>query len=120
MILNKMFLVVTSFCSLLVNFQCNGMNYMPIVRTEQTSQQLANALRQNLLKASNPREVGKIIATEIANNDVSCQIGPQITLLSQHLREHGHWNDIYALKTHRGDRAPSSRYATTAANLNVV
>ena len=120
MILNKICLVVISFCFLLVDFQCNGMDYRPIVRTGQTSQQLANSLHQNLLKASNPCEVGQIIATEIANNDVSCQIGPQITLLSQHLREHGHWNDIYALNAFRRNRAPDSRYATTVANLNVV
>lgn len=120
MILNRTYLLVVSFCFLLVNFQCNGMAYVPIVRMGQTSQQLANALHRNILGAANPCEVGQIIAAEIANNDVSCQLGPQTTLLSQHLREHGHWNDTYALRAYRGAYAPVSRYTTTVANLNVV
>ena len=120
MILKRTYLVVVSFCFLLVKFQCNGMNYVRMDRSGKTSQQLANELHRNLLNASNPREVGQIIAAEIANNDVSCQIGPQATLLSQHLREHGHWNDVYALNAFRGNHAPKSRYATTVANLNVV
>lgn len=120
MILNRTRLLVVSFYFLLVDFQCSGMAYVPIARAGQTSQQLANTLRLNILGAANPREVGQIIAAEIANNDVSCQLGPQTTLLSQHLREHGHWNDTYALVGRRGAYAPASRYATAVANLNVV
>lgn len=111
-ILNEGRLVVVLFCFLLPNLQCYGMNYVPLNRAGQSSQQLATTLHQNILTANNSTEVARIIATEIGSNNIACQLESQVAFLNQHLREHGHWIDAYMLWTYGA--APDSRYATTA------
>lgn len=44
---------------------------------------------------------------------------PQITLLCQHLREYGHWNDTCALTVHRGIHAPDSRFNVAGGPFSV-
>ncbi|MDR2371869.1 MAG: hypothetical protein LBD60_01845 [Puniceicoccales bacterium] len=62
--------------------------------------------------------MGPILTAEIGNNDHYCDLGTQLNYLAEHLREHGHWGDAYALKTYRGPKAPDSKYETNPV-LNV-
>jgi hypothetical protein len=93
--------------------------YVPINRKGKTSQQLAGELRERLLKVANPVNVGPILAAEVGNNDKKCKRTVQVTYLAEHLREHGHWEETYAVRDHRGLRAPDSKYRTVSG-LNVT
>ena len=44
----------------LADLECDEMHYVPINRTGQSSQQLVMRLRQNVLRANSPLEVGQI------------------------------------------------------------
>jgi hypothetical protein len=100
-------------------FSCEGAGgYIPVNRMGKTSQALATRLRNRLLSVVNPTDIGPILAAEIHNNDHRCDRDTQLTYLTEHLREHGHWEDAYAIVQHRGMHAPDSKYETNP-DLNV-
>jgi hypothetical protein len=96
-------------------FPCKGAgSYVPIGRTGKTSQALATRLRNKLLRVANPRDIGPILAAEISNNDHRCSLVNQLIYVCEHLREHGHWNNAYAIVQHRGKNTPDSKYETNS------
>lgn len=67
------------------------MAYIPLNRANNiSSQQLANDLRDILLRVDDPLEVVKIISAEIASNDPSCQLNVLKSNANEHLINHGH------------------------------
>ena len=96
-----------------------AVGYVPINRAGKTSQALVTELRNRLLRVASPTDIGPILAAEIGNNAHSCDLGSQLNYLAEHLREHGHWEKICAMKAHRETKAPDSEYETIGG-LNVV
>jgi hypothetical protein len=98
------------FLIILGCFLCKkAVSYVPINCAGKTFQALVTELRNRLLRVASPTDIGPILAAEIDNNAHSCDLGSQLNYLTEHLREPRHWEKIYAMKAHRGTKAPDNR-----------